>query len=86
MRLSVRRRHDPVNKATAEKKISAETFFRHSVTKVTILDDYFDTLRTLPSFAKLRGHEVEVWNDHVQETDLLAERLKDTEALVINDN
>jgi D-3-phosphoglycerate dehydrogenase len=51
--------------------------------KVTILDDYFDTLRTLPSFAKLRGHEVEVWNDHVQETGLLAERLKDTEALVL---
>jgi D-3-phosphoglycerate dehydrogenase len=51
--------------------------------KVTILDDYFDTLRTLPSFAKLAGHEVVVWNDHIQETDRLAERLKDTEALVL---
>jgi D-3-phosphoglycerate dehydrogenase len=51
--------------------------------KVTILDDYFDTLRTLPSFSKLRGHEVEVWNDHVQDTELLAQRLKDTEALVL---
>jgi D-3-phosphoglycerate dehydrogenase len=51
--------------------------------KVTILDDYFDTLRTLPSFAKLKGHQVEVWNDHVQETDLLSTRLKDTEALVL---
>jgi D-3-phosphoglycerate dehydrogenase / 2-oxoglutarate reductase len=51
--------------------------------KITILDDFFDTLRTLPSFAKLRGHEVEVWTDHVQEIDLLAERLKDTEALVL---
>lgn len=51
--------------------------------KVTILDDYFDTLRTLPSFAKLREHVIEVWNDHVQETDLLADRLKDTEALVL---
>jgi D-3-phosphoglycerate dehydrogenase len=51
--------------------------------KVTILDDYFDTLRTLPSFAKLRGHEVEIWNDHVQGTELLADRLKDTEALVL---
>ena len=51
--------------------------------KVTILDDYFDTPRTLPAFAKLRGHEVEVWNDYVQETDLLVERLKDTEALVL---
>jgi len=26
---------------------------------------------------------VTVWNDHVQEVDVLAERLKDTEALVL---
>jgi D-3-phosphoglycerate dehydrogenase len=51
--------------------------------KITILDDYFDTVRTLPSFRKLDGHQVEVWNDHVQETDALAERLKDTEVLVL---
>src|SRR5215467_13561672 len=51
--------------------------------KVTILDDYFDTLRTLPSFAKLNGHDVEIFTDHVQDTDRLAERLKDTEALVL---
>ncbi|HUO89912.1 MAG TPA: D-2-hydroxyacid dehydrogenase family protein [Rhizomicrobium sp.] len=50
---------------------------------VTILDDYFDTLRTLPCFAKLAAHQVTVWNDHVQETDALAGRLKDTEALVL---
>src|SRR5260370_27585842 len=51
--------------------------------KITILDDYFDTLRTLACFRKLDGHEVTVWNDHLQETDALAERLKDTEALVL---
>jgi D-3-phosphoglycerate dehydrogenase len=51
--------------------------------KITILDDYFDTLRTLPCFQKLDGHQVEVWNDHVQETEALAERLKGTEALVL---
>ncbi len=51
--------------------------------KVTILDDYFDTLRTLPCFAKLDGHDVMVWNDHVQDTAALAERLQDTEALVL---
>ncbi|HZB90174.1 MAG TPA: D-2-hydroxyacid dehydrogenase family protein [Stellaceae bacterium] len=51
--------------------------------KVSILDDYFDTLRTLPCFAKLAGHEVAVWNDHVQDIDRLAERLADTEALVL---
>lgn len=51
--------------------------------KITILDDYFDTLRTLPCFAKLAGHSVTIWNDHVQDVDKLAERLKDTEALVL---
>ena len=51
--------------------------------KVSILDDYHDTLRTLPCFEKLRGHDVEVWNDHVQDVDLLAERLRDSEALVL---
>ena len=51
--------------------------------KVAILDDYFDTVRTLPSFSKLAGHDVTVWNDHVQDTDALAERLKEAEALVL---
>jgi len=51
--------------------------------KVTILDDYFDTLRTLPCFARLAGHEVEIWNDHVQEVEALAHRLRNTEALVL---
>jgi D-3-phosphoglycerate dehydrogenase len=51
--------------------------------KISILDDYHDTLRTLPCFSKLDGHEVKVWNDHVQHVDILAERLKDTEALVL---
>jgi D-3-phosphoglycerate dehydrogenase len=51
--------------------------------KISILDDYHDTLRTLACFTKLAGHEVEIWNDHVQDVDALAERLKDTEALVL---
>jgi D-3-phosphoglycerate dehydrogenase / 2-oxoglutarate reductase len=51
--------------------------------KISILDDYFDTLRTLDCFRKLAGHEVTIWNDHVQEVDVLAERLRDTEALVL---
>jgi D-3-phosphoglycerate dehydrogenase / 2-oxoglutarate reductase len=51
--------------------------------KVTILDDWFDTLRTLDCFGKLAGHEVTVWNDHVDNIDILADRLKDTEALVL---
>ena len=51
--------------------------------KVTILDDYFDTLRTLPCFAKLAGHDVTIWNDHLEDTDRLSERLRDTEVLVL---
>ena len=51
--------------------------------KVTILDDYHNTLRTLSCFAKLNGHAVEIWNDHVADTGALAERLRDTEALVL---
>jgi D-3-phosphoglycerate dehydrogenase len=51
--------------------------------KISILDDYDDTLRTLDCFTKLSGHDVEVWNDHVQDVDALAERLRETEALVL---
>jgi D-3-phosphoglycerate dehydrogenase len=51
--------------------------------KIAILDDYFDTVRTLPCFAALAGHEVTIWNDHTQDTDTLASRLHDTEVLVL---
>jgi D-3-phosphoglycerate dehydrogenase / 2-oxoglutarate reductase len=51
--------------------------------KIAILDDYHDTLRTLPCFAKLAGHDVTIYNDHVEEVGALAERLRDAEALVL---
>src|SRR5258708_32707031 len=51
--------------------------------KASILDDYHDTLRTLNAVSKLAGHEVTIWNDHVQDTDALAGRLKGAEALVL---
>jgi len=51
--------------------------------KISILDDYFDTVRTLACFKKLAGHEVTVWNDRVQDTDALAGRFKDAECLVL---
>jgi D-3-phosphoglycerate dehydrogenase len=50
---------------------------------VTILDDWFDTLRTLSCFEKLAGHDVTVCTDHVEDTDELARRLRDCEALVL---
>jgi D-3-phosphoglycerate dehydrogenase len=51
--------------------------------KISILDDYHDTLRTLRCFSKLAGHDVTIWNDHVQDVDALAARLRDTEVLVL---
>jgi D-3-phosphoglycerate dehydrogenase len=51
--------------------------------RVSILDDYFDTLRTLDCFSKLADHDVTVWNDHSQDIDQLVDRLHDTEALVL---
>jgi D-3-phosphoglycerate dehydrogenase / 2-oxoglutarate reductase len=51
--------------------------------KISILDDYHDTVRTLRCFDKLRGHDVTIWNDHVQDVDALAQRLRDAEVLVL---
>src|SRR5215467_13557146 len=51
--------------------------------KISILDDYFDTVRTLNCFSKLAGHDVTIWNDHVQDDDALAKRLHETEVLVL---
>jgi len=50
---------------------------------ITILDDYQDTIRTLACFQKIAHHNVTIWNDHTKDTDALAERLKDTEALTL---
>lgn len=51
--------------------------------KVHILDDWFDTLRNLPSFERLANHDVTVWNDHTKDVDLLRSRLAEAEALVL---
>ena len=51
--------------------------------KVAILDDYFDTLRTLPCFEKLAAHDVTVFTDHVQALEPLAQRLQPYDAVVL---
>ena len=51
--------------------------------KVHILDDWFDTLRGLPCFALLDGHDVTVWTDHEPDPTQLAARLAGAEALVL---
>ncbi len=50
---------------------------------ITILDDWQDTIRTLPAFKKVANHDVTVWKDHTKDVDVLADRLKDTEVLVL---
>lgn len=51
--------------------------------KVAVLDDYLDAVRSLRAFDRLAGHDVTVWNDHMDDPDVLAGRLADTEALVL---
>ncbi|NOD75646.1 MULTISPECIES: D-2-hydroxyacid dehydrogenase family protein [unclassified Ruegeria] len=51
--------------------------------KVHVLDDWFDTLQCLPCFEKLSDHDVKIWTDHVEDTDELAARLQEAEALVL---
>lgn len=51
--------------------------------KVAILDDWFNTLNGLSCFSRLEGHEVTIWNDHVANEDVLAERLNNVDALVL---
>jgi D-3-phosphoglycerate dehydrogenase len=51
--------------------------------KIAILDDYQNAVRSLHCFGKLDGHDVTVWNDHVEDVDVLARRLADTEVLVL---
>ena len=51
--------------------------------KVHILDDWFDTLRGLPCFGLLEGHDVTVWTDHEPDPETLAARIHEAEALVL---
>jgi D-3-phosphoglycerate dehydrogenase / 2-oxoglutarate reductase len=51
--------------------------------KICILDDWFDTLRTLRCYERLAGHDVTIFTDHVDDPDVLAERLRACEALVL---
>jgi D-3-phosphoglycerate dehydrogenase / 2-oxoglutarate reductase len=56
---------------------------RYRRVRVSIVDDYFDTLRALDCFSKLAAHDVTVWNDHTDDVAELVDRLHDTEALVL---
>ena len=51
--------------------------------KVHILDDWYDSLRSLPSFSLLDGHEVTVWTDRAPDAAAQAARLQGAEAVVL---
>jgi D-3-phosphoglycerate dehydrogenase / 2-oxoglutarate reductase len=51
--------------------------------KIHILDDWFDTLRGLPCYSKLAGHDVTVWTDHEPDPSKLAARVADADCLVL---
>jgi D-3-phosphoglycerate dehydrogenase len=51
--------------------------------RITVLDDWQHTIPTLACYRKVAAHDVTVWNDHTTDVDVLAERLKDTEALCL---
>jgi len=50
---------------------------------ITIPDDYQDAVRHLDCFHKLDGHQVRIYNDTIKDIGALADRLRETEALVL---
>jgi D-3-phosphoglycerate dehydrogenase len=51
--------------------------------KIAILDDYADVVRRLDCFKTLRGHDITILNEHYADPDVLAERVRHAEALVL---
>ncbi|HEX6832152.1 MAG TPA: D-2-hydroxyacid dehydrogenase family protein, partial [Rudaea sp.] len=51
--------------------------------KISILDDYLDSLRSLACYRSLRGHDVTIHTDHCDDEDVLVERLACAEALIL---
>ena len=51
--------------------------------KIAVIDDYQDAFRTLKCYAKLKGHDVIVYNDTEKDPVRLADRLKDAEAVLL---
>jgi D-3-phosphoglycerate dehydrogenase len=51
--------------------------------RIIIPDDYQDAVRHVDCFGKLDGHDVTIYHDHVRDVDVLAERFRDADALVL---
>ena len=48
---------------------------------IAILDDWQDTIRSLPAFKKVAGHNVTVFTDHTKDVNALAQRLQAAEVI-----
>ncbi|MEK6600401.1 MAG: D-2-hydroxyacid dehydrogenase family protein, partial [Candidatus Binatota bacterium] len=51
--------------------------------KIAVIDDYQDAFRTLKCYAKLKGHDVMVYNDTEKDPVRLADRLQAAEAVLL---
>jgi len=51
--------------------------------KIAVIDDYQNAFRTLKCYAKLKGHDVIVYNDTEKDPVRLADRLKDADAVLL---
>ena len=51
--------------------------------KIAVIDDYQDAFRALKCYAKLKGHDMIVYNDTEKDPVRLADRLKDAEAVLL---
>jgi D-3-phosphoglycerate dehydrogenase len=51
--------------------------------KIAVIDDYQDAFRRLECYARLKGHDVIVFNDTEKDPAKLAERLKDADIVVL---
>ncbi len=51
--------------------------------KIAVIDDYQNAFKTLKCYPKLAGHEVVVYTEPETGVDKIAERLKDTDAVIL---
>jgi len=51
--------------------------------KIAVIDDYQNAFKTLKRFVKLNGHEVVVYTDPETDSEKIAARLKDSDAVVL---
>jgi len=51
--------------------------------RIAVIDDYQDAFRKLKCYARLQGHQVDVYHDTLKDPAQLAERLKEAEAVLL---